>query len=62
MKLALLSLTFSTGLVDAASFLGLGHIFIANMTRNILFIGFSLAALGCRRQWQTLDRRRDAFR
>jgi uncharacterized membrane protein YoaK (UPF0700 family) len=42
MILALMSLTFSTGLVDATSFLGLGRIFTANMTGNIVFIGFSL--------------------
>jgi len=38
-----MSLTFATGLVDAASFLGLGRIFTANMTGNIVFIGFSIA-------------------
>jgi hypothetical protein len=32
---ALLLLTFSTGLVDAASYLGLGHVFAANMTGNV---------------------------
>ena len=37
-------LTFVAGLVDAASFLGMGHIFIANMTGNVVFM--SLAAVG----------------
>src|SRR5258706_6103576 len=37
---ALLILTFVTGLVDAVSFLGLGHVFTANMTGNIVFLGF----------------------
>ncbi len=40
---ALLALTFVTGLVDAASFLGLGHIFTANMTGNIVLLGFAIA-------------------
>lgn len=41
--LALLLLTFTTGVVDAASVLGLGHVFTGNMTGNLLFLGFSLA-------------------
>ena len=40
---ALLVLTFTTGLVDAASFLGLGRVFTANMTGNIVFLGFGIA-------------------
>jgi uncharacterized membrane protein YoaK (UPF0700 family) len=43
---ALLTLTFTTGLVDAASYLGLGHVFTANMTGNILLLGFGLARSG----------------
>ncbi len=39
-------LTFATGLVDAASVLGLGHVFTANMTGNVVFLGFSLAGAG----------------
>ena len=38
---ALIGLTVVTGLVDAISFLGLGHIFTANMTGNLVFVGFS---------------------
>src|SRR6266853_2309794 len=38
---ALIGLTVVTGLVDAISFLGLGHIFTANMTGNLVFLGFS---------------------
>jgi uncharacterized membrane protein YoaK (UPF0700 family) len=38
-----LILTFVTGVVDAASFLRLGHIFVANMTGNVVFLGFGLA-------------------
>src|ERR1700736_3516989 len=35
-------LTLATGLVDAASYLGLGQVFTANMTGNIVFLGFAL--------------------
>lgn len=38
--IALLLLTFATGLVDAIGVLVLGHIFVANMTGNIIFLGF----------------------
>jgi uncharacterized membrane protein YoaK (UPF0700 family) len=40
---ALLLLTFATGLVDAVSVLQLGHVFVANMTGNVVFLGFWLA-------------------
>jgi uncharacterized membrane protein YoaK (UPF0700 family) len=39
---SLLGLTAVTGIVDAVSFLGLGHIFTANMTGNIVFLGFAI--------------------
>src|SRR6266496_4615506 len=39
----LLLLTIVTGLVDAASFLRLGHVFVANMTGNVVFLGFAIA-------------------
>jgi uncharacterized membrane protein YoaK (UPF0700 family) len=42
---SLLVLTFSTGLVDAASFLALGHVFTANMTGNVVFMAFALAGV-----------------
>jgi uncharacterized membrane protein YoaK (UPF0700 family) len=32
-----------TGLVDAISYLRLGHVFVANMTGNIAFLGFAVA-------------------
>src|SRR3954471_20253592 len=38
----LMLLTFSTGLVDAVSVLVLGHVFVANMTGNVIFLGFWL--------------------
>src|SRR3954453_18129913 len=43
---ALLILTFTTGLVDAVSYLGLGRVFTANMTGNIVFLGFGVAGSG----------------
>lgn len=43
---ALALLTMATGLIDAASVLGLGHVFTANMTGNIAFLGFALAHTG----------------
>ncbi|GHI85658.1 YoaK family protein [Streptomyces xanthophaeus] len=39
----LVVLTFVSGLVDAVSFLGLDHVFVANMTGNVAFLGFALA-------------------
>jgi len=39
----MVALTFVTGLVDAASYLKLGHVFVANMTGNVVFLGFALA-------------------
>ncbi|WP_327675036.1 YoaK family protein [Kitasatospora sp. NBC_00458] len=39
----LLVLTVVTGLVDAVSYLALGHVFVANMTGNVVFLGFALA-------------------
>jgi uncharacterized membrane protein YoaK (UPF0700 family) len=38
-------LTFVTGLVDAVSFLGLGRIFTANMTGNVVLLGFAVAGV-----------------
>jgi uncharacterized membrane protein YoaK (UPF0700 family) len=42
----LVVLTFLTGLVDGVSYLGLGHVFVANMTGNVVFLGFALAGAG----------------
>jgi uncharacterized membrane protein YoaK (UPF0700 family) len=44
LPLLLLLLSVTTGLVDAISVLGLGKVFTANMTGNIVFLGF--AAVG----------------
>src|ERR1700754_4023372 len=38
---ALLGMTFVTGLIDAVSFLALGHVFTANMTGNIVLLAFA---------------------
>jgi len=38
-------LAFTTGLIDATSFLGLGHVFVAAMTGNIIILGLGLAGL-----------------
>src|SRR5204863_2482161 len=38
---ALLTLTAVTGLVDAVSYLRLGRVFVANMTGNVVFLGYS---------------------
>ncbi|MFC1402035.1 MULTISPECIES: YoaK family protein [Streptacidiphilus] len=39
----MLALTVVTGLVDAFSYLVLGHVFVANMTGNVVFSGFAIA-------------------
>ena len=41
----LVCLTVVTGLVDAFSYLTLGHVFVANMTGNVVFLGFALAGV-----------------
>jgi uncharacterized membrane protein YoaK (UPF0700 family) len=42
----LVGLTVVTGLVDSFSYLSLGHVFVANMTGNVVFLGFGLAGAG----------------
>jgi uncharacterized membrane protein YoaK (UPF0700 family) len=39
----LLTLTVVTGVVDAVSILSLGRVFVANMTGNVVFVGFALS-------------------
>jgi uncharacterized membrane protein YoaK (UPF0700 family) len=39
----LVAMTVVTGLVDAFSYLTLGHVFVANMTGNVVFLAFALA-------------------
>ncbi|MFF0393012.1 YoaK family protein [Kitasatospora sp. NPDC004615] len=43
LALALFGLTAVSGLIDAVSYLGLDHVFAANMTGNVVVIGFALA-------------------
>ena len=40
---ALVVLTLTTGVIDAVSYLALGHVFTAVMTGNILLLGFAVA-------------------
>ena len=42
----LLALTFSTGMIDALSWLGLNGVFTANMTGNVLIIGMGAVGAG----------------
>jgi uncharacterized membrane protein YoaK (UPF0700 family) len=50
----MVALTFVTGVVDAASYLTLGHVFVANMTGNVVFIGFALAGASGLSAWTSL--------
>ena len=50
----LLTLTVITGLVDATSYLKLGHVFVANMTGNVVFLGFGIAGAGGISVWASL--------
>jgi uncharacterized membrane protein YoaK (UPF0700 family) len=43
LPLLLVLLTLVTGLVDAVSYLALDHVFVANMTGNVVFLGFAAA-------------------
>jgi uncharacterized membrane protein YoaK (UPF0700 family) len=43
LRALLLALTGATGLIDAISYLGVGHVFVANMTGNVVLLGFALA-------------------
>jgi len=40
--IAMLALTFSTGVIDAVGYLGLDRVFTANMTGNIVILGMAL--------------------
>src|SRR5437870_8714445 len=50
----LLLLTATTGLVDAVSFIALGHVFTANMTGNIVFLGFAIGGAAGLSMWRSL--------
>ena len=49
-----LLLTFVSGVVDATSYLSLGHVFVANMTGNVVFLGFAIAGAGGISVWGSL--------
>jgi uncharacterized membrane protein YoaK (UPF0700 family) len=40
---ALIALAVASGVADAISYLGLGHVFVANMTGNTVLLGIALA-------------------
>ena len=42
---SLFCLTFVTGLVDAGSWVAMGHVLTANMTGNIIFLGFAVGGV-----------------
>jgi uncharacterized membrane protein YoaK (UPF0700 family) len=50
----LVLLTVVTGLVDAVSYVALGHVFVANMTGNVVFLGFALAGAPGLSVWAAL--------
>jgi uncharacterized membrane protein YoaK (UPF0700 family) len=43
LQTVLLFLTTTTGIIDAVCYLGMGHVLVANMTGNIVFLGLALA-------------------
>ena len=50
----LLVLTVVTGVVDAVSFLFLGRVFVANMTGNVVFVGFAASGAAGLSAWVCL--------
>jgi uncharacterized membrane protein YoaK (UPF0700 family) len=50
----LIALTVVTGLVDAVAYLRLGHVFVANMTGNVVFVGFAAGGAGGFSVWGSL--------
>jgi uncharacterized membrane protein YoaK (UPF0700 family) len=50
----LVGMTVITGLVDAFSFLSLERVFVANVTGNLVFLGFGLAGAGDIALWASL--------
>jgi uncharacterized membrane protein YoaK (UPF0700 family) len=45
LPLLLIVLTVVTGLVDAVSYLKLGHVFVANMTGNVVLLGLAVSGV-----------------
>jgi uncharacterized membrane protein YoaK (UPF0700 family) len=54
LPLLLIVLTGVTGLVDAVSYLELGRVFVANMTGNVVFLGFAVAGTPGFSLWPSL--------
>ena len=50
----LVAMTTVSGIVDAVSFLALGHVFTANMTGNIVFLGFAMGGVSGLSVWRSL--------
>ena len=50
----LLAMTAVSGIVDAVSFIALGHVFTANMTGNIVFLGFAIGGAAGLSMWRSL--------
>jgi uncharacterized membrane protein YoaK (UPF0700 family) len=50
----LLAMTAVSGIVDAVSFIALGHVFTANMTGNIVFLGFAIGGVAGLSMWRSL--------
>ena len=54
LSVTLFILTFSTGLIDAVSFVGLGKVFTANMTGNVVFMAFAFAGVPGLSIWRSV--------
>jgi uncharacterized membrane protein YoaK (UPF0700 family) len=50
----LLMLTIVTGMVDAVSFIALGRVFVANMTGNVVFLGFAVGGAPGLSPWASI--------
>jgi uncharacterized membrane protein YoaK (UPF0700 family) len=50
----LLAMTAISGIVDAVSFIALGHVFTANMTGNVVFLGFAIGGEPGLSIWRSL--------
>src|SRR5260370_41180888 len=50
----LVAMTAISGIVDAVSFIALGHVFTANMTGNVVFLGFAIGGVPGLSIWRSL--------
>ena len=50
----LMAMTAVSGIVDAVSFLVLGRVFTANMTGNVVFLGFAIGGVPGLSIWRSL--------